>query len=75
MYKIKKANIEDDRRKARWELVLSPFVTTLVVAFCLGVLLVWIGMFENRVNPGDGVVMTFVSDLYKQIASYVSSLI
>lgn len=72
---MSKIDKEHDRRKAQWELILNPKVTMLVLAFCLGVLLIWIGMFENKVNPGDGVVSTYASDLYKQIANYVSSLI
>ena len=75
MSKIEKAYIEDDRRKAKWELILNPSVTMMVLAFCLGVLIIWIGMFENTVNPGDGVITVFVSNLYNQIATYVSSLI
>ena len=65
---------EKGRRKTQWELILNPTVTMIVVAFCIGILLVWIGMFEHRVNPEDGVVSSGISDVYAQIINYVDSI-
>lgn len=73
MAKYSKYNQENNRQKAQWELVLNPTVTMIVVAFCVGVLLVWIGMFEQKVNPGDGVITTGISDVFSQISDYVDS--
>lgn len=74
MGKYSKYNTEENRRKARWELTLNPSVTMLVVAFCIGVLLVWIGLFEHTVNPGDGSVTTVAGDVYTRIVSFVDSV-
>ena len=65
---------EKDRAKAQWELVLNPTVTMIVVAFCVGILLVWIGMFENKVNPGDGVITTEITDVCDQISDFVQEV-
>lgn len=74
MGKYSKYNTEGNRRKARWELTLNPNVTMLVVAFCIGVLLIWIGLFEHTVNPGDGTVSSVAGDVCGRIVGFVDSV-
>ena len=63
------------RRKAKWDIHLNPLVTLMVLAFCVGVLLVWIGLFEHEVNPGDGVLSARISEAVHDIRDYISSII
>jgi hypothetical protein len=64
-----------ERRKATWEIRLNPVVTFLIVVFCFGILLVWIGLFEHRVNPFDGVLSTHISRFFNTVKDYIDQFI
>jgi len=63
-----------DRRKARWEIELNPVITFCVLLFIVGVFLVWVGLFEHRVNPGEGVVTEQVNGALAELKRWIQSL-
>jgi hypothetical protein len=74
IYKVDK-RVNKERRKTRWEIRLNPVVTVLVVVFCFGMLLVWIGLFEHRVNPFDGVISTHISSFFNTVKDYINQYV
>jgi len=63
-----------ERRKARWEIVLNPGVTFLVLLFLIGLFVVWIGIYERMYLPGEGVVTNYVSNLITSFNAWLESI-
>ena len=63
-----------DRRKARWEIVLNPGVTFLILLFLIGLFVVWIGIYERMYLPGEGVVTNYMSNLIASLNAWLESI-
>jgi len=63
-----------DRRKVRWEIELNPIVTFCALLFIVGMLLVYVGLFEHRVNPGEGVVTEHVNGAFTGLKRWIDSI-
>jgi hypothetical protein len=63
-----------ERRKARWEIVLNPGVTFLILLFLIGLFVVWIGIYERIYHPGEGVVTNYVSNLIASLNAWLESI-
>ena len=63
-----------DRRKVRWEIDLHPGVTFLVLLFLVGLLLVWLGLYERHYIQGEGFISYYVSSFVSYLSAWVGSI-
>jgi hypothetical protein len=75
MSKLERFRDPYDRRKAKWELTLNPLVTAGVLLFCVGILAIWIGLFERRFSPENRFVTSTITGMADWISSWIRSIV